>query len=223
MKNRRSCCCLVVLLVVVLLAALTALLLLWKLHCSRGHNLYSKAAVAADSKECSEIGRDILVAGGSAVDGAIAALLCTSLINPQSMGIGGGSIFTIYDASKGPGTQWIAVPGELRGYKEAHRKFGKLPWKSLFEPSIKLAERGFPIPNYLKSLVTYPFFCEKILNSTLRSLFYHSNGSLLTHVKYPQLAKTLRAIADEGPDIFYSGRIGQDLIADIQKQTVSNS
>ncbi|XP_013766396.1 gamma-glutamyltransferase 5a [Pundamilia nyererei] len=60
---------------------------------------FSKAAVAADSEKCSRIGRDILQKGGSAVDAAIAALLCTSIINPQCAGIGGGVIFTVMDSS----------------------------------------------------------------------------------------------------------------------------
>uniref|UniRef100_A0A3B4F6B7 Gamma-glutamyltransferase 5-like n=1 Tax=Pundamilia nyererei TaxID=303518 RepID=A0A3B4F6B7_9CICH len=128
---------------------------------------FSKAAVAADSWNCSEIGRNILQKGGSAVDAAIAALLCTSIINPQCAGIGGGVIFTVMDSSGKVKIinsretvprnvnsdllklcrkttewtmecRWIGVPGEIRGYEAAHRLYGKLPWADLFQPTIKL-------------------------------------------------------------------------------------
>ena len=37
------------------------------------------------------------------------------------------------------------MPGELHGLDAAWRKFGKLDWKELFEPAVKLAQDGFPV------------------------------------------------------------------------------
>lgn len=59
---------------------------------------YSKAAVAADNEICSEIGRNILLKGGNAVDSAIAALFCIGVMDTHSAGIGGGHFMTIYNA-----------------------------------------------------------------------------------------------------------------------------
>ena len=57
---------------------------------------YTKYAVAADNYECSKIGKSILAKDGSAVDAAIATGLCNSVMNAQSMGLGGGHFMNIY-------------------------------------------------------------------------------------------------------------------------------
>ncbi|XP_056135624.1 gamma-glutamyltransferase 5a [Lampris incognitus] len=235
-----TCCSLILLCIVVLIVCAVVLA---KRSCQE--ETFASAAVAADSAMCSVIGRDILRRGGSAVDGAIAALLCTSVVNPQSMGIGGGSIFTVMDSSGKvkiinsretvpktfkadllngcpktsqliSGGQWIGVPGEIRGYEHVHRLYGKLPWASLFQPTIKLAREGFPIPEVQGRFVS-------LLDSNdtlpLRKLFSDKNGKMLKTgdtVKFEKLADTLELVANRGADAFYTGKIAQDLIRDIQ-------
>ncbi|XP_023262219.1 glutathione hydrolase 5 proenzyme [Seriola lalandi dorsalis] len=211
---------------------------------------FRRAAVAADSKICSEIGRSMLQQGGSAVDGAIAALLCTSVVNPQSMGIGGGSIFTIRNKAGNvkvynfretvprsfkanllkecptklslcTGSQWIGVPGELRGYEAVHKQYGKLPWAKLFEPTIELAREGIPLPAFLGSLLKNSIVKPSVEKSSLCSLqiVCNKNKTVLSTgdiLKFPKLAETMEIIAKQGADAFYTGKIGHDLIQDIQ-------
>ncbi|XP_040897977.1 glutathione hydrolase 5 proenzyme-like isoform X2 [Toxotes jaculatrix] len=207
---------------------------------------YSRAAVAADSDKCSEVGRDILQRGGSAVDGAIAALLCTSVINPQSAGIGGGSMFTVMDRfgkvkiinsretvprkfkpdllKSCPktfqllqGGQWIGVPGEIQGYQQAHRLYGRLPWATLFQPTIQMAREGFPMPEVQSHWVQE---INKSQAPALWDLYSDGNGTLLKTndtVKFEKLADTLEMIAKHGADTFYTGQIAEDLIRDIEE------
>uniref|UniRef100_A0A0K0DGP7 Gamma-glutamyltransferase n=1 Tax=Angiostrongylus cantonensis TaxID=6313 RepID=A0A0K0DGP7_ANGCA len=59
---------------------------------------FRKAAVASDHGLCSEVGRDVLINGGNAVESMIATLLCIGVVNPQSSGLGGGFIMTLFNA-----------------------------------------------------------------------------------------------------------------------------
>ncbi|XP_076333041.1 scoloptoxin SSD14-like isoform X4 [Tachypleus tridentatus] len=57
---------------------------------------YSQAAISTDAAQCAPVGKSILKKNGSVVDAAIATLLCMGVVNPQSMGLGGGFIMLIY-------------------------------------------------------------------------------------------------------------------------------
>jgi gamma-glutamyltranspeptidase/glutathione hydrolase len=106
------------------------------------------------------------------------------------------------------------VPGTVRGLEAAHRKFGKLPWKDVVMPAVDLAEQGFAMSPGL----------ARGLNSQLAGAMGTFPASVAAYGKpgggtwqpgdrliLPDLGKTLRAIATDGPDAFYTGWIA-DLV-----------
>ncbi|XP_047615813.1 glutathione hydrolase 5 proenzyme isoform X1 [Phacochoerus africanus] len=215
-----------------------------------GPKAFAHAAVAADSKICSDIGRAILQKHGSPVDATIAALVCTGVVNPQSMGLGGGVIFTIYNATTGrvevinarervpashvaglldqceqaqplgTGAQWIGVPGELRGYAEAHRRHGRLPWAQLFQPTIELLQGDLRVPHILGQFLQSSFLRPSLYASSLRQLFFNGTEPLRPQdpLLWPALASTLETVAAEGAEALYTGRLSQLLLDDIARE-----
>ncbi|KAM9219485.1 glutathione hydrolase 5 proenzyme [Leptosomus discolor] len=236
-------CCLVLLTLGVLAVVVVLVVILTQPKC--GPQRYLHGAVAADTETCSVIGRDILKSGGTAVDAAIAGLICTSVMNPQSSGLGGGVVFTIYNASTGTvevinaretvprvfphdllsgcaaglpiGPHWIAVPGEIRGYEEAHKRYGRLPWKALFEPTIKLLSEPLVISPVVHKIIHHPAFTSP--GKSLCPLICDGQR-FLKHgetFRWPALQQTLRAVAENGAAAFYEGQIGKALVEDIRK------
>ncbi|NXR43155.1 GGT5 hydrolase, partial [Zosterops hypoxanthus] len=241
--SRGKICCLALLALGALALAVTLAVVLTQPRC--GPQQYLHGAVAADTESCSLIGRNILKSGGSAVDAAIAGLICTSVMNPQSSGLGGGVIFTIYNASTGTvevinarettpqtfprdllsscnagfpiGPRWIGVPGELRGYEAAHKRHGRLPWKALFEPTIKLLSEPLVISPVLEKILHHPAFSGP--GKSLCPLLCDGQRFLRggETFRWPALQQTLQAVAEHGAAAFYEGEIGKALVEDATK------
>ncbi|MFZ6648429.1 gamma-glutamyltransferase [Undibacterium sp. TJN25] len=122
-----------------------------------------------------------------------------------------GKPLPFYDAVIGGRS--VGVPGVLRMLELAHRQHGTLPWKSLFVPAIQLAEKGFAVSPRLFTLLQDERFLKK--DPVALAYFYNSQGQPwpVGHIlKNPELARTLRAIAEQGTQAFYAGRIAQDMV-----------
>lgn len=122
-----------------------------------------------------QVALDILKAGGSAIDAAIAANATLGLMEPTGCGVGGDLFAIVWDAGSGQlyglngsgrspksltldyfkkegmdkipalGPLPVSVPGAVDGWFELHGKFGKLPMKEVLQPAIAYAEQGFPV------------------------------------------------------------------------------
>jgi gamma-glutamyltranspeptidase/glutathione hydrolase len=114
------------------------------------------------------------------------------------------------------GGRSVGAPGVLRMLELAHRQHGKLAWKTLFEPAIRLSEQGFAVSARLNGLLTWDQYIRK--DPVAAKYFYDAGmkpwpvGHIL---KNPALAATLREIAQGGADVFYNGHIARDIAAKV--------
>ncbi|XP_038051709.1 glutathione hydrolase 3-like isoform X1 [Patiria miniata] len=197
-------------------------------------------AVATGNQVCSDAGVSILQQGGSAVDAAIAAMLCIGVVNAQSSGIGGGGFMLILDAeaaaytgidfretapanarlnmfADNPGASLysglaVGIPGELHGMRQAWEKYGKLRWKQLFDPAIDFARNGFEVTaNLGKELETVPL---ALMSDDLRAV-YAPTGVRVREgdmVFRENFAQLLDNIAENGIQELYTGYVAQEIV-----------
>jgi gamma-glutamyltranspeptidase/glutathione hydrolase len=109
------------------------------------------------------------------------------------------------------------VPGSVAGLAEAHRLYGSLPWRTLLEPAVRLARDGFRVSGSLaNSLQQLDDYRDRFPGL---AQFARPDGSALREgdtLRQPDLAGTLRSIADEGPGAFYHGRIADQIVAEMK-------
>jgi gamma-glutamyltranspeptidase/glutathione hydrolase len=115
------------------------------------------------------------------------------------------------------GPRASGVPGAVAGMVEAHRKFGALPLARVLAPAIRLAAGGFIVDSALsRSLADHKYRIEGFAG---KSVFF-ANGEAPaagSRLVQPQLARTLRLIAQGGSDAFYRGSIADSIAAEMKR------
>ncbi|MBL8112601.1 MAG: gamma-glutamyltransferase [Acidobacteria bacterium] len=205
-----------------------------------------KGMVAAATPEASRAGAQILAAGGNAVDAAVATAFALAVTYPQAGNLTGGGFLVLRRANgelhaldfreSGPAAVWrdtfaapgtsswkdglaVATPASVRGLEEAHRRFGRMPWRKVLAPAIQLAADGFLVP---QGLVTELVDKENrdLLSRNPESLrvFFPGGDAIRVGSRFvqPDLARTLQAIAREGADGFHRGEIARRVSAFVQ-------
>lgn len=196
--------------------------------------------VATSHYLASQAGAKMLASGGSAVDAAIAANAVLSVTEPMMNGIGGDMFAIYWDAKTGKlsginasgwapqaltpaglhakgitkmpghGIDSVTVPGAVAGWAAMHSRFGKVPWRDLFQPAIYYAENGYAVPEIIRDAWSNAYFTDEGRRVFMPNGHAPELGALF---KNPDYARALRLLAEHGPDVFYRGQIGQALIA----------
>jgi gamma-glutamyltranspeptidase/glutathione hydrolase len=203
--------------------------------------------VATSHVQASQAGAQILAQGGSAVDAAIAANAVLGVTEPMMNGIGGDLFAIYWDAHTGKlyginasgwapqaltlehlkakgisrmphtGIDTVTVPGAVAGWNQLHQRFGKLPWKDVFQSAIFYAEKGYPVPDLIHGFWE-DSASDLIADSESQRIFLPGGkppavGQIFQN---PDLANALRAIAQSGPTAFYRGPIATAILSTSQ-------
>ena len=199
--------------------------------------------VATSWVQASQAGARMLEQGGSAIDAAIAANAVLNVSEPMMNGMGGDLFALYWDAKTGElyglnasgwapkgltidylkakgitsmpqeGINSVTVPGAVDGWTKLHDRFGKLPWKTLFQPAIFYAEHGVPVPEMIHDYWMTDGEPLKA-NAESRRVFLPGGQVPATGqiFRNPDLANALRMVAEQGEAAVYRGPIGAAIL-----------
>ena len=198
--------------------------------------------ISAGSPEAVSAGLEILRQGGNAVDASIAIAFTLAVTEPAQSGLGGQAQFLIYKPGEEPiiinGTSFspsylpekvskqdlikhkaTTIPSMVKvlGYLWENYSAG-LNWDNLLTPAIGFAEKGFTLTEFRHKVLDYNLK-ELRKDSITSKLFLGRDGSLINSNelwKQPELAKTLKQLAEKSAEDFYSGEIAQKIAEDMR-------
>jgi gamma-glutamyltranspeptidase/glutathione hydrolase len=198
--------------------------------------------VVTEAVQATEVGAQILRDGGNAIDAAAAVQFALSVTRPHTTGIGGGSTILVHLANgenyaidareKAPASAEptmfvgktplnvrnqsgcaVGVPGTLAAVDLMLDRWGTMTLAETLEQPTRLAENGFPVGADLASATTED---RAAFQPETRAVFRLPNGNPLPvgyRLVQPDLAKTFRLLAEQGPSALYEGEIAPALIA----------
>jgi gamma-glutamyltranspeptidase / glutathione hydrolase len=201
------------------------------------------AMVATSHPQAALTAIEVMRAGGTAADAAVAACALLGVIEPQSTGIGGdcfaliqprgeGKIVAYNGSGRAPAAanvEWylernirsvpltsahaVSIPGAIDAWATILRDHGKFGLDTLLQPAIKAAEEGYIVAPRIAFDWKNGFDKLKGGTNTERYLLPHGKPPVAGDVIHqPELGKTLRAIAKDGRDAFYTGPIAEDMV-----------
>ncbi|UZH55385.1 gamma-glutamyltransferase [Salinimicrobium tongyeongense] len=206
------------------------------------------AMVVSARKEASEIGLEIIKQGGNAFDAMVATEMALAVAYPYAGNLGGGGfmVYRLNNGESGAldfrekaplrshrnmyldsigkvapqksrfGSMAVGVPGTVAGIFAVHEKFGSLPMKHILAPVIKLAQTGFVVtPKQAASLAQHKNAIVKANHQNILFAKAHDAGD---SIKNPALAATLKRLAANGREEFYSGETAKKLVQFLQKK-----
>jgi gamma-glutamyltranspeptidase/glutathione hydrolase len=202
--------------------------------------------VAAAHPLAAQAGAKMLASGGNAFDAAAATGAALNVVEPFMSGLAGLGLATCYvakerrvrtldfvprvpsalpverfsrreDLQRGPLS--VAAPGNFAGWAELVQTYGRKPLGDALQPAIALARDGFALAEFgiaefneqRPLLKAYGFYGDWAKN-------YSGEPVVLGQIlRQPDLARTLEALASEGPALLYGGALGRTIVEHLQK------